>query len=164
MKLTYLIAEAEALKGCEEGIEVLKECKSIKDVIEGFYDYKDFCIARKFPTKEFLMQYRDEFREAGIYVDEEITLYNPQKLVLIGNCNVSVKLTNWAVCRAYVSGNSRLRVETSGYAVIMVDALDESEVKAKIYDPSRVIVNLYGNAKSEGASRTVLKKKKTYEL
>jgi len=46
----------------------------------------------------------------------------------------------------------------------MADALGESKVKAIVNEPSKVIVNIYGNAQAEGATRVVLKEKETYDL
>lgn len=163
-EINFLIKEARKNKGCGSGLQQLKNCTNVKDLIECFYDNIDYCIAKKFPSMEFMLQYRDDLKRSGIYIDDDVTIHNPTRLVLIGNCNVTVRMTNWAVCRAYVNGTSKLNIETSRYALIMADALGDSKVKAIVNEPSRVIVNIYGNAQSEGASRTVLKEMETYEL
>lgn len=164
MDVSYLVETAKEMKGCEKGIEQLKRSKNVKDLIECFYENIDYCLANNYPSKDVLLQYQDELRTNGIYIDENATLSNPARLVLIGNCKVTLKLNNWAVCRAYTTGKSQLEIESNSYAITMVDALDNSIVRATVNKPSRVIVNLYGNSLSEGASRTILKNKKTYEL
>lgn len=163
-EINFLVKEARKNKGCGKGLQQLRNCTNVKDLIECFYDNIDYCLAKSFPSVDFLEQYRADLKKAGVYIDEDVTIHNPKRLVLIGNCNVTVKLTNWAVCRAYVTGTSRLNVETSAYAIMMADALGESKVKAIVNDPSKVIVNIYGNAQAEGATRVVLKEKETYDL
>lgn len=163
-EINFLLKEARKYKGCDPGLQQLKNCANVKDLIACFYDNIDYCLAKKFPSMELMLQYRDDLKRSGIYIDDDVTIHNPTRLVLLGNCNVTVRMTNWAVCRAYVAGTSRLNVETSSCAVIMADALDESKVKAIVNEPSKVIVNVYGNAEAEGATRTVLKDRETYEL
>lgn len=164
MDVSYLVETAKEMKGCEEGIMQLERSRSVKDLIECFYDNIDYCLANNYPSKEYLLLYQDQLRSEGIYIDDNVVLCNPTRLVLIGDCKVALKLNNWAVCRAYTVGSSRLDIESDSYAITMVDALENSIVKAIANKPSRVIVNLYGNAKSEGASRTIKKNRRTYEL
>lgn len=159
-----LAKQAKKLKGCKDGLARLRQCKNEKDLIECFYDYIDYCIAKGFPTKDELLSVPKNIRYAAcIYVNESLSVHNPGRIVLIDSA-VHVSMGGYNVCRAYVVGNSRLHVESSGNSVIMIDALGESDVKVVANDPSRVIVNLYGNAKCDGATKVNAMELETYEL
>lgn len=164
INIEELVKQAKRLKGCKKGVASLKQCKNEKDLMECFYDYIDYCIAKGFPTKDELFAVPKNIRHAaGIYVYESLSVHNPVRMVLIDS-TVHVSTGGYNVCRAYVVGNSRLNVESSGNAVTMIDALGESDVKVVANDPSRVIANLYGNAKCEGATKVNVKELETYEL
>ena len=167
IQIEQLVKKAKKLKGCEKGVEQLKNCKNANDLMACLYDNIDYCIAKGFPSKDDLLKMDASFRHAlGIYVNEHITIDNPGKLFLVDS-KVSVRMSGYNVCRAYVTGNSELSINSSGYAYSMIDALGESEVDVKLNDPSQVYVNLYGNAKvrtKEGRVKIIQKELETYDL
>ncbi len=164
INIEELAKQARKLKGCKGGVARLRQCKNEKDLMECFYDYIDYCIAKGFPSRDELLTVSKNIRHsAGIYVDESLTIHNPCRMVLIDS-TVHIRAGGYNVCRAYVVGRSKLHVESSGNAITMIDALGESEVTVVANDPSRVIVNLYGNAKCEGATKVNAKELETYEL
>lgn len=164
LQVEELVKKAKKLKGCKKGVEQLKNCKTIQELINCLYDNIDYCIVKRFPSKEDLLQIDANIRRAsGVFVDEHVSIDNPKRLFLIDS-KVDVRVNGYNVCRAYVTGNSELNINSSGRAIAMIDALGVSKVQSVVNDPSRVTVNLYGNAQSEGASKTEAKNQETYEL
>ena len=164
IQVEELVKKAKRLKGCKEGIQQLKNSKTIQELINCLYDNIDYCIAKGFPAKEELLKVDANIRRAsGVFVDEHVTIDNPKRLFLIDS-KVDVRFNGYNVCRAYVIGNSELNINSSGRAISMIDALGDSKVKAIVNEPSQVIVYLYGNAQSDGASKTTVKDQETYEL
>lgn len=164
IQVEELVKQAKKLKGCREGVKQLKNSKTIQELINCLYDNIDYCIAKRFPSKEELLRIDANIRRAsGVFVDDHVTIDNPKRLFLIDS-KVDVRFNSYNVCRAYVTGNSELNINSSGRAITMIDALGDSKVKAIVNEPSQVSVYLYGNAKSEGASKTTVKDQETYEL
>lgn len=164
IQVEELVKKAKKLKGCREGIEQLKNCKTVQEQMNCLYDYIDYCIVKGFPPKEVLLRIDSNIRRAyGVFIDEHVSIDNPKRLYLIDS-RVDVRFNSYNVCRAYVTGNSELNINSSGRAIAMIDALGVSKVQSVVNDPSRVTVNLYGNAQSEGASKTEAKNQETYDL
>lgn len=165
IQVEELAKQAKKLKGCKKGINQLKNCKTVHEMFDCLYDYIDYCIAKEFPSNETLLKYdKSTLHAAGIYIDERLTISSPRRLLLI-NSDAKVQVGGYDVCRIYATGSSKITVESGQRAVTMIDALGDSEVNVVVAnEPSRVIVNLYGNAKSEGATVTNVTGLETYEL
>lgn len=164
MQVDELVKKAKKLKGCKSGVEQLKNSKTIQELINCLYYNIDYCIVKGFPSKEDLLKVDANIRRAfGVFVDEQVSIDNPKRLYLIDS-KVDVRFNSYNVCRAYVTGSSELNINSSGRAITMIDALGESKVQAVVSEPSQVHVNLYGNAISDGASKTEVKDIETYEL
>lgn len=167
MELTYLITEAEILNGCDGGMEQLRNAKDVNDLIQCYYDRIDYCLANNFPDNEFLLQYRDELRNAGVFIDEKASVDSRPRLVFLGQSECNLSIDKYAVSRAYVKHQSKLHVRASGSSVIMIDALDNAIIDVEESENARVIVNLYANSKCEvlsGNPRIIQKNRFTYEL
>lgn len=167
MELTYLITEAEALKGCDSGMSQLRSAKNVDDLIQCFYDRIDYCLANNFPRKNFLLQYQNELRNAGVFIDEKANLESRPRLVFLGKSECVLSLDKYTVSRVYVKHQSKLHVRASGNSIIMIDALDDTEITVHINQNARVIVNLYANAECHviaGNPRIIHKSRFTYEL
>lgn len=164
VQVEELVKKAKRMKGCRKGIEQLKNCITVHDMINCLYDYIDYCIVKGFPSKDDLLKLDKGLRiAAGIYIDERVTIGNPHKLLLIDS-DATVSVGSYNVCRAYLVGNSRMNIQSCQHAVTMIDALGESNVNVVANDPSRVIVNLYAKAKCEGATKVNATEFETYEL
>lgn len=164
IQVEELVKKAKKLKGCKKGVEQLKNSKTVQELINCLYDNIDYCIVKGFPSKEELLKVDANVRRAsGVFVDEHVSIDNPKRLFLIDS-KVDVRVNGYNVCRAYVTGNSELNINSSGRAIAMIDALGVSKVQSVVNEPSSVTINLYGNAQSEGASKTEAKNQETYEL
>lgn len=164
MELTYLINEANRLGNCQPGMAQLKSCETVKDLIECYYDRIDYCLANNFPGNDYLMQYREELRAAGVFIDERVSIGARPRMVLLGQSDCTLTAADWTVTRAYVKHKSKLRIIAKDYSIIMVDALDDTEVIVEQSKYGKVIVNLYANATTTDAYRVIKKNRFTYEL
>ena len=160
-----LIKQAERLKGCNPGLQQLKECKSVDELINCFYDRIDFCLAHNFPSREYVKKhYQAEAEKAGIYIDRKWRFSNPNTLVLLGKSDVEIEFDEYTVSRLYVKHDTQLTIIATGNAFVVVDALDDSNVRVFLSDNARVIGNVYGNADCIGATRINKKHRDTYDL
>lgn len=161
-----LIKRASRMKGfCEEGLKQLEDAQNWKDMINCFYDNIDFCIAKKFPSKQELLSIDEDVRRmANIFINEHVIIHSSQARAVIIDSEFKLEAFGYDVVRLYAIGQTKLEVEASQRSVVMIDAFNNSEVIVKASAPARVIVNLYGDAKCEGATVINEKGLKTYEL
>ena len=172
MGLSDLIKEletgAELHNGCSSGMDQLKTASSITELIKCYYDRIDYCLANDFPSNKLLLMYKEALQENGVFIDAKETVKNNQeKFVLLGNSHCNLKIDEWTVSRGFVKHKSKLVINVSGDSVVMIDALDNSEIFVSQSGNARVIVNLYARAKCHivaGNARVVDKKMFTYEI
>lgn len=166
MNLSYLITEAKAFNGCEDGVNQLRSCETVDDLIKCYFDRIDYCLANNFPAVDFLMQHRDELRKKCVFIDDAMICATEEcgTWVFLGNCTCTISFEAFSVNRIYVKHSSKINIEASGNSIVMVDALDNSDVVVDAKDSSKVVVNLYSKATCAGATMIIRKNKETYDL
>ena len=103
----------------------------------------------------------------GGFIDDDVQgLKNEKNVVLNGNCRAMLEYDGYSVSNLFVRHNSQGSVNVSGFAVLDIDAFDNSNlVVAVAGNTARVRVTLYGNAQVQciGSGIKVIKKnQKTY--
>ena len=111
-----------------------------------------------------MKEYSSVFEKFGVYVDKRWKLDDPRKLVLLGRCDMNVRVAGFSVSRIYAKHNTLLQIEASENSFVLVDALDNANVHVRTSGDAKVIVNLYASAECSGATKVCNKKRFTYEL
>ena len=163
-----LLNGALAAQGCADGVAQLGVAMGKEEMLQCFIDRVDFCLAKDFPSKEYLKEHFGEMlHKKGIYADERVEIKGGNA-ILLGNCDVLCDAGEYAVSRLYAKHGTRLEVWARDNAFVMVDALDNAVVEVHCKDEAKVLVNLYARAEatSEGSGYTkiVHKHKETYDL
>jgi hypothetical protein len=163
-----LLEGALAAQGCEDGMAQLGEAMDKEEMLQCFIDRVDFCLAKDFPTKEFLKEHFGEvLHKKRIYADERVEIRGGNA-ILLGSCEAVCDLEGYAVSRLYVKHDTRMEIRARDNAFVMVDVLDDAEVEVHCKDEAKVVVNLYARAKAtregNGYIKIVHKHKETYDL
>lgn len=163
-----LIDGAIRMQGCADGLAQLDGAWTKEELVQCFIDRIDFCLARNFPDKTYLKKhFGQELAARHIYIDEVVELHNTG-CVLLGDCRSVLTADAYAVCRMYVKHNGKLEIKAAEHAFVMVDALDDAEIRVDCRDKATVVVNLYARAgactEGDGAVKIIHKKKETYDL
>ncbi|MFO3727275.1 hypothetical protein [Butyricimonas muris] len=163
-----LLKGARAVQGCADGMAQLGEAMGKEEMVQCFIDRVDFCLAKNFPTKEYLKEFFGEvLGKKGIHVDERVKLTGGNA-ILLGNCEAECDAEGYAVSRLYAKHDTRLEIWARDNAFVMVDALDDAGVIVHCKDEAKVVVNLYARATAtsdgDGHTRIVHKNKETYDL
>ncbi len=163
-----LLEGARAVQGCADGMAQLGEAMGKEEMLQCFIDRVDFCLAKDFPTKEFLKEHFGEvLHKKRIYADEQVEIWGGNA-ILLGDCKATCELEGYAVSRLYAKHDTRLEIWVRDNAFVMVDALDDAAVSVHCKDEAKVVVNLYARATAtsdgDGHTRIVHKNKETYDL
>ena len=163
-----LLQGAGSAQGCADGMAQLGGAVNKEEMLQCFIDRIDFCLAKNFPTKDYLKKhFGDLLRKKRIYVDDKVEITGGNAVAL-GTCEVECRLEGYAVSRLYVKHDSRVEIWACDNAFVMVDALDDAVIEVHCKDDAKVMVNLYARAKAntsgEGYSKVVHKNKETYDL
>ena len=148
-KLNIEVLEAAKQKGiCEEWAEKIEKAKSKSALLQMFLDGIDFCLSMEFPSKDFLKatgaSLLDRF---GIFIDAFCSVKNPEKLVLLGNCEAKVTITDFAVSQIFIKHYGKAEIEVSQNAFAVIDVFDDVELNVTANDACKVLINIYGRAK-----------------
>lgn len=124
---------------------------SVEDLATLYIKGIDFCISEDYPTLDFLRKhYKGKCEAYGVFVDDMVREHNMDDVVLNGDCKAILEYDGFQVARIYARHNSEGAVNVSEYAIVTVDAFDNSNlVVATAGNNAQVIVNIYGNARVE---------------
>lgn len=156
------ILENLPVDACAPGTELLENTNEA-DLFNLFFKYIDFCLAKNYPDLTTIQQVPGHL-EAGIVINRKLVRTNPEQLAVLGKSDVEVKIDGYTVTRLWVKDDSQLYVEAKDNARVVIDALDNAQVFISTSGNARVVVNLFEGAAERGATRTFIKRRKTYDL
>lgn len=153
---------------CQQYQGLLERCGDTEKMVQLFFRGIDFCIKNDYPTLDFMRKhFKGKSEPYGGFIDDDVQgLKNEKNVVLNGNCRAMLEYDGYSVSNLFVRHNSQGSVNVSGFAVLDIDAFDNSNlVVAVVGNTARVRVTLYGNAQVQciGSGIKVIKKnQKTY--
>lgn len=169
MKLNNKLAEMAQKAGiCEEWFTRLIYTEDKDKLIKMYLEGIDFCLSNEYPDNEFIRRHFVGTCEAyGIFLDEPIAVLNSAHVVTLGRCMGTAEYTDFTVGEVFVKHASKLAINASGNAFVMVDVFDDAEVEVTATDNAKVCVNQYGGNISEkkdgnAVIKIIRKQTKTY--
>ena len=155
---------ANASGACAEGLQELAATVSREDMIKCFFENIKFCLAKHIPSSSFIASHaRDIMHEQGLYVDDDVIVYNRKEIAFLGRCKAEVEVDRRMMCRIWAADNSEINVKAYNGARFVVDALDNAKINVIECDNAHITVYQYGNSKCSGAD-LIVRKGETYEL
>lgn len=147
MNIKELATQAQ-LKGiCNLGLNRILASNDKESLLRYFIEGLDFCLAEDFPNKEYLKQEGGSLLpKYGIHIDENCTLINRDRIILLGECEASIACNSYAISDLFIKHNSKAKVYTSDHAFMRIDCFDNSEVFIHAEGNAKVFVNVFGKA------------------
>ena len=151
---------------CTLGIDKLLDSSTKPEFIDCYFQYIDFCLAKKAPSVEFIRSHFENkiLTENGVYANATDSAHNLRRCAIIGKSDMVLDYTGYSVGRVYVADSSRAEINATGNAYVVVDAIDAAEILVKASEDARVTVNAYSGTKVSGNAIVIHKNTTTYEL
>ena len=171
MKIAKKLArEARRLGICDEWHSELKKLTDKRAMVEMYVAGLDFCLSNDYPSNEYIRSnFKGVMEEYGVFLDDEIDVYNPKQLVALGSTVGQVNVTEYNVSRIYVKHNSTLNIRIADNAFALIDVLDEAKVIIEVAGNAKVCVYLYGSGSADTKTKEddstikiINKQQKTY--
>jgi len=137
---------SEELKGQAIGLGLCQQWQSEWDnadkdeLLEKYVRGIDFCIEHNYPSLEYMTRNFDGvMQEHGVFVSEEISLYNPFMTIANGKCTGKVTFGKYGTGRMYIRHDSEIDLIVSGNAKVFVSIYDNAKLniictgEAKVY-------------------------------
>lgn len=132
MKREELLNRLMTLNACNEGVSDIAEAEYFP---EKMHKYLDFCIINDVPTVGELEEHirqegeAEKMHESGIYVSESLFLVNPDRVIINGESNGHIIITNGCSANIWVRHGSVVTVNISQGGVAMIRCTDKASVK-----------------------------------
>jgi len=151
---------------CITGIDKLLEVNTAVELIDCYFRYIDFCLAKKVPNMGFIRANFDNklLMDNGVYLDTTGKENNLKRCAVIGRSNMTLNYDGYSVGRIYAADNSKVEINASGKAYVIVDAVDTAKITVNSSDNAKVIVSAYRNTEVSGNAKIIRKKTSTYDL
>lgn len=112
-----IINEAVEAGICEQGLEHLRNCKSIEEMLDYYVANPDWCLERKFPSMLILEKHKDLLEEKGVYIGcrfKRTDMFSKRQAYIFigckGNINVAMDYENEIIPMLYFAGGCRMKV------------------------------------------------------
>ena len=136
--------EAVSLGLCAEWTAEWKDGSSKDEMAEKYVNGIDFCIARDWPSCDFIKKnFGDVMHKHGVYVDEAVRLRNPKTVILNGRCDATITCDGYAVTNIYVRHSSKLSIICKHMANVRINVLDSASVSVSCDKFAKVFVYKY---------------------
>ena len=167
MELKQKILELACKKNaCTTGIDKLLEMNTTAELIDCYFKYIDFCLAKKVPSLEFIKANFDNevLTSNGICLNMTGSANYTRRYAVIGESNMTLIYFGYDVGRVYVADNSKVTINAIENAFVVVDAVDNATVVVNASENAKVMVNAYSDTDVSGNAKIIRKKTFTYEL
>lgn len=166
----YILEQAKANGICTDWATLIQQAGTKDELMEMYVKGIDFCLEHNFPSNADLLEQmgKDGLAKYGVYVDLSQSIVNPSFLVALGECKISSEWTGYSAAQSYVKHNSKLSCQVKDNTFVVIDCFDNSSVNVVATNESKVLVNVYGNAKvayictGNGIVKIVYKLKSSY--
>ena len=102
-----LLAGAGLVQGCADGMAQLAAAGDKEEMLQCYWDRIDFCLAKNFPTKEYLKEHFDGMlHERGIYIDERVEIAGGNA-VLLGACEAECGVEKYVFGSTFLYGHTK---------------------------------------------------------
>lgn len=129
---------------CEEWHADLMSIKDKDQLIHMYLKGIDFCIENDFPPLDFIRKnFAGITEKHGIYIDCGFKAIQSKKVVALGNCIGKVEIGAYGTCEVFVRHNSRVSIEATGNAFVMVNVYDSGEADVTAKDKAMVCIHNY---------------------
>lgn len=145
------------------------EKASIDELLQMYVEGVDFCLDNNFPPNEFLKENAGKkLMDYGIMIDEIIKTPNPKWMVMLGRSRCKTDIDSFTVSEIFLKHQSTANLNIKDNAIVTIDCFDDSILVVTSNDSSKVLINVYGNAKVKtfangGEIKIVKKLRATYK-
>jgi hypothetical protein len=168
MKLNKELAKEARAKGiCKEWYDHLQHTEDKYALIQMFLKGIDFCISEDFPSERFFKSFDGIRQKYGIFRNEHIHVENSPYVVAFGKCEGSAEYNGYSVGQIFVKHESKLTINASGNAFVMIDIFDNSNISIITSGNAKICVNRYGGTiipveNERSTIKVIHKQSKTY--
>jgi hypothetical protein len=144
----YILEKAKAAGICEPGALEIAKAGTVDELLAFYRRGIDFCLEKNFPSTGDLVKLGgDKLKEHGIWVDQPVAVRDAEFTVLLGASNGKVSVSRFTVSQMFVKHQSAVAVDAAENAFVVIDCFDDSVISVTASGNSKVLINVYGQAK-----------------
>jgi hypothetical protein len=169
MKIGKELALEAKKKGiCRSWFEEMKDLTDKKKLVAIYLRGIDFCLANDYPDNDYIRHnFRGVMEPMGVHLDEHVSLSDPRKAVLLGDCKGSISIKGYAVSEIFLKHASEVTIKAEGHSFVMIDMFDNTKLLVIASDDAKICVNRYGGSVKietlgNAKIKVIEKHKKTY--
>lgn len=139
---------AKKLGICKEWHSNMLKFGSWKNLCAMYFSGSDWSMEKDFPDEELARQIKEETAEYGILTDFEGSINLSKSIVehqraFLGNSKVTINATDFSASLIIMRHNSRLILNVSEFAYVIINVMDRAKVKINCEKEFRGVVSVY---------------------
>lgn len=163
-ELNKQLREAAIKNGlCEQWQGYWRRDWDFEKMVERFFTGIDFFLKNRFISNYMFKDgfSKDFLRKHAVLVDDEYSLLNPEKSILIGKSQSNMRFNGRTIATSYIVDQSVGNITAKGKAFVLIHLLDDAHVNVIQQDSAEVVVIIHSPTCKVTTSDTITIK---YEL
>ncbi len=100
---------------------------------------QEYCLTHNYPSLQQLEEIADDVEKMGVIINRSSQSLNPTHLFAFGNSKVKVEFTGYAVGQITARHNAIVEVEKSPESIVIINLYDNAETTNKEEDKLKII-------------------------
>lgn len=135
--------EAKKDKICQEAFSRMSKMGDIKQLCALYFEGSDWAMEKDFPRLETLKKFKGNSDQYGLFTDYKGGINNVQRVALFGKSNAEVVCDDFFAGEMVVRHDSKAKIKASGYAIVVVNILDNAFVEVEVTENAKVSIYNY---------------------
>jgi len=139
---TELKNQAIALGMCAQWQKDWNEDWDVDKMAEMMFKGLNFCSKYHYPSKDFLISHFDRsiLRSKNIVADDRYSLLNPEKALITGNSESTVRYNGISSGVIHIQDTSSVKVSAKNRSFVIIHLFDKAQVTVEKEDLAKVFV------------------------
>lgn len=148
---------------CDDGIAEWGDYKTLDELCEHYWEGIEFIINHPgWPTNKWLLDNIGiaTLHAHGIYIDDNIAVENPQRMVLNGHCKCEIFARGFSTPEIYLRHDSNIELVITDGAIVHINMYDNARLKIRCGRFASCYVYQYGGAAEyEGEGKVIVRER-----
>lgn len=136
-------------KACVEGIFDITIARNKKELAGLFWEYYRFCVARRFPSPEYIAKRIHEAKDEGIYANtKDVKLHNARQVALLGTTSARLSYDGGGCAHVIATDKAKAEITLEDGVALFLDVQRGAQVLINANGYSTLRIHSWGDGRN----------------
>lgn len=111
-------------------------------MVEMMFRGINFCVKYHYPSNNFILKHFDQDfrRKSKVFVNDKYSITNPEKSLILGTSDITVRYNAWNHGNIHVRDNSKVKLHARNHSFVIVHLHENAQVTAEQTDKAKIVL------------------------